>query len=751
MPSSDAVTERDTLTGEGKTSESSAGEVAELRAEVLRLQAQVSRLSLLQQQHNIIRDQLDREVQRFAAMQAHNARAITLTDSAEFATATVEAAIEIFEAEFAALWLPTADQQFVGEPAACEGLASGTGLPPATTTQLWQLVSRGKKRARAVNAATFEPLVAAGIRSALTAACVGPSGTVHGLLVAGTTPRGSTFYEDLGPAHLEAFTLFGQQVGALLANRADQSVISEQFAQLRLEQQRLSLALDGSNAGLWDWDLSLNEIFYSDRWKAMLGHTPEEIPDDFDAWVSRIHPDDVELAAERVRAYLAGEVEEYENIMRMRHKSGRYVWILATGRVLRNADGTPSRMVGIHLDITEQRLARERAEAANRAKSEFLATMSHEIRTPMNGVMGMLQLLSDLALEPTAHKYVQMAYRSAESLLAIIDDVLDLSKIEAGKVEIEELPFDPAAELPEAAELLRERVESKGLRLEIDVAADLPHHVRGDVRRLRQVITNLVGNAVKFTSEGFVRLSLSVAERDASQIELVIAVSDSGIGISPEAAARLFEPFTQADSSTTRVYGGTGLGLAISRRLIDHMSGRIWVESSPGEGATFAVQVPLPLDDTSPAPASTVDHSSAAAHAGTPAARVLLVEDNTVNQKVAAAMLAALGHAVEIAENGQVAVDLFRADPPDLVLMDLHMPVMDGITATVQIRECESQANGAVGAHGGVPIIALTANVVAEVRTQCLTAGMNDVLLKPFTKAGLQTALAQWLPKASDA
>lgn len=749
MPSSDATGEHGKLTDEPEPAVGcSPEEVDELRAEVVRLQAQVARLSLLQQEHISIRDQLDRELQRFAAMQAHNACAITLTAAEEFATSTVEAAIEIFEAEFAALWLPVAEQQFTGAPAACEGLGPGADLPPQAAAHFWNLVSSGGTRARVVTSTALKSIPGLAIQSGLVAACVGPSGTVHGLLVAGTTLPGSQFYEDLRPTHLEAFILFSQQVGALLANRADQAVIAEQFTQLRLEQERLRLALEGSGAGLWDWDLDTNEVYFSDRWKTMLGHRPEEIPNDFSSWLSRIHPDDMTAATGHVRAYLAGEVEHYENVIRMRHKSGHYIWILATGRALRNPDGSLRRMVGIHLDITEQRLARERAEAANRAKSEFLATMSHEIRTPMNGVMGMLQLLADRDLEPTDHRYVEMAYRSAESLLVIIDDVLDLSKIEAGKVEIEDIPFDPAAELSEAAELLRERVESKGLLLQINVAPDVPQRLRGDVRRLRQVITNLVGNAVKFTAEGFVRLDLSIAEGNDSAVELVIAVSDSGIGIPPEASARLFEPFTQADSSTTRVYGGTGLGLTICRRLIDHMGGRIWVESTLGEGSTFSVQVPLPIAQVATAAAGAPDQADVAVTPANTSARVLLVEDNTVNQKVALAMLGALGHTADLAEDGQVAVDVFRANPPDLVLMDLHMPVLDGIEATKLIRAHEAQAGHPAGASAAVPIIALTANVIPEVQAECLAAGMNDVLLKPFTKAGLQDALTRWLPPA---
>ena len=420
----------------------------------------------------------------------------------------------------------------------------------------------------------------------------------------------------------------------------------------------------------------------------------------------------------------------------------------AFNRMLRHLVTTQEelRQTNTELDYKVDELAQANLSLheMNQIKNDFLATMSHEIRTPMNGVMGMLQLLADRPLDTTSEQYISTAYRSAESLLAIIDDILDLSKIEAGKVELEDRPFDPATELVEAAELLRERIEGKGLKLIVDCSASLPSAVRGDVRRLRQVITNLSGNAVKFTSEGEIRLTISALPLSDGALDFTISVADSGIGIPPEIAAKLFDPFTQADSSTTRVYGGTGLGLAICRRLVEQMSGSIWVESEPGKGSNFIVTVPLGVPaagESDPQPETPAAGSEHALAGG----KVLLVEDNAVNQRVAVAMLETLGLEVSVAPHGESALELFRRDRPGIVLMDLQMPVMDGFAATERIRADEA-AHDAVR----VPIVALTANVLGDVRETCLAAGMDDVVMKPFRKGELAATLSRWLEPVTD-
>ena len=712
-----------------------------LNAQIAELQAQVARLSVVQQQSIDSRDRLDRELERFASIHAYNTRAIAVHDPARFAAITAEAVCEVFELELGLLWPTEPD----GTPA--EQPAAAVGIDPAAikrTDLLPLLQSERYGRARAALWAPTElPVLAElGLRQLAVGACIGPGGAVFALLLAGVSAGAGCVLRGLDPEQLESFAVFAQQVGALLQNRADQAIIEAQVERLRVEQERLDLALDGSNAGLWDWDLTTDRAYYSPRWKAMIGFRPEEIQDTVAEWESRVHPEDLPQTRERVRAHIGGENQVYENVHRLRHKDGQYVWILALGRALRDPSGRPYRMVGIHVDITEQRRAREQAESANRAKSEFLANMSHEIRTPMNGVLGMLQLLQDCGLKPDQAQYVSLAHQSASSLMEIIDDILDLSKLEAGRLETEALPFCPAAVLTAAAEVLRGRMESKGLSLEIVLAPDLPGMLMGDARRLHQIVTNLLSNALKFTERGSVHLEVGGKPLGEARFELALSVRDTGIGITPEIQAKLFAPFYQADSTPTRLYGGTGLGLAICHRMLEQMGGRIWVESELAQGACFRVRVPMALRDVGTLPAPDPESIAAPPQEPEPAPmppRVLLVEDNLINQRVAGAMLDRLGISVAVAGDGERAVDIFGQGGIDMVLMDLQMPVMDGYEATRRLRELESKR-----AWPRTPIIALTANTRDEDRNACFAAGMDDFIAKPISKAELCLTLQRW-------
>ena len=643
-------------------------------------------------------------------------------------------------------------------------------------------------------------------------------------------------------------------------------------------EQRFARAIRGTQDGLWEVDLATDTRWFESRFEELLGYGKDELSLFRERFHELVHPQDLAHRKQRTDDHLLRDTP-YDIEFRMRHKQGHYEWVRSRGKAERDETGKAIRFAGSMQIVTDRKMAeraaldaRLAAEAANRAKSEFLANMSHEIRTPLNGIIGMTKVLTETQLDEDQHEYVNMIRGSGQVLLSLINDILDLSRIDADRLELEDVEFDLRELIHETASVAALQGAVKGIELIVQVEADVPAIVRGDPGRLRQIVMNLCGNAVKFTPRGHVTVTVSVENSEDDRRTLRIDVGDTGIGIPADRLDRLFKPFSQVDASTTRHYGGSGLGLSIVKRLAEMMGGVVSVISKPDVGSVFTVtlcvrsvaerpavpnmgagrkallvddnpvsrqvlQTSLQLFGFEVMPAATAEEALQilGRGAGTdivvadewmpnlggmdllrmlradirfvdlpfillsvigadsrkadwlchpdaivfkpmrsrsladtlnkvlrgqtkdlvnaprpsvdkgisfPDARVLLVEDNVVNQRVAQHLLGRLAVQVVLANNGAEALERMSETTFDAILMDCQMPVMDGFTATRRIRDAERQAGGV-----RVPIIALTANVMIEDQARCIAAGMDAHLAKPIEPARLIECLALLLRK----
>ncbi|GJD96683.1 PAS domain S-box protein [Methylobacterium iners] len=477
--------------------------------------------------------------------------------------------------------------------------------------------------------------------------------------------------------------------------------------------------------------------------RALLGYEPEELVGTHPAAMS--HPEDAHILAGTFDRLRDGVTEQVSEMYRLRRKDGTYVWVEAKLNLVRDkATGAPTGILSAVRDASERqrqseelRAAKEAAEAAAEAKGEFLASMSHELRTPLNGIIGFSGLMAeggDMAL-PTMQHYARLVHAASTTLLSIVNDVLDVSKLEAGSLELDLHPFAPRHLVEHAAMLLREQAAAKGLALHVEVDAEVPEVLLGDEARLRQVLLNLLSNAVKFTAKGMVWLYVDHEGRRDGLARVRFTVMDTGIGIPADKRHRLFQRFSQVDGSTARQFGGTGLGLSICKSLIEMMGGSIRVDSTEGEGSSFTFTLDLPVaevaaDAASPSPSAQSSASETGAH-------ILLAEDVAMNQELAVAMLTRWGHSVDVVPDGAIAVDAVMRNRYDLVLMDVQMPVMDGLEATRRIR-------GLGGAHAELPIIAMTANVLPRDVERCRLAGADAHIGKPFVPEILRALVTHW-------
>jgi PAS domain S-box-containing protein len=522
---------------------------------------------------------------------------------------------------------------------------------------------------------------------------------------------------------------------------------SEEAARRSEEWQRL--ALKAARVGHWDWEPVSRTFNSMGGLEDLFGRTKEDPIRTADEFLETVHPEDRPLVSDSILGCF-DQGKPYEAKFRLIWPDGSVHWLHAKGKAIFTPEGKIARVAGVNIDITEQKvlevalmeadqkknqliISEKAAVQASEIKSVFFANMSHEIRTPINGVMGVAGLLIDTELNEEQKSYVEMIRGSADLLLALVNDILDLSKVEAGKIELENISFALHQVTSEIENTMVLSAHKKGLSFRKKISSDIPPILLGDPTRLKQVMINLINNAIKFTAEGGVTVEAFVGSVSAEKVEVIFEISDTGIGLSDEGIGRMFQAFSQADTSTTRKYGGTGLGLSICKKLVELMGGKIGVRSQLGKGSTFWFRIPFQPGKALPLP----EKMSIGKNSAGPKLRILIAEDNSVNQLLAIRILEKFGHTAIAVANGREAISAVEREKFDLILMDCQMPEMDGYEATRLIRA------GKAGKTCDIPIIAMTANALAGDREKCLDAGMDDYVSKPMKPKDLLDAIAK--------
>lgn len=527
-------------------------------------------------------------------------------------------------------------------------------------------------------------------------------------------------------------------------------------ASLKESEERMRLAVRGSNDGIFDWDFKTKKIFWSAQFKRMLGYEENEIEGSEEVFKSLLHPEDSDTYWQNFNNYINGSLSEFSSIFRMNHKSGRPVWIHARGKAIFDESGMPLRFIGAHTDISyikehERQIKeeRDRAEAASQAKGDFLAHMSHEIRTPLTAISGIAEILNKepAAFDEKSFRLIKTLKTSTETLKELITDILDFSKIESGEVELHKQKFPLGEMFEQVVSMMSVKALEKDLTFTFDYS-DLKNTIfYGDKQRMRQILINLTGNAIKFTEKGSVTVTAKIEPAAESHI-LKIDVTDTGIGIPESAIGVIFEKFRQADSTVSRRYGGTGLGLPISKNLAEIMGGVIKADSKPGAGSTFSFILPFTsvqsgeqdVDMDEVIKVQKLNDRLRAAIGGEK--KILLVEDYEGNIVVLSYLLNSLECRYDIAKTGLEALQRWKENHYDLILMDVQMPEMDGLTATRTIRKMEEEQ-----AIEKTPIIGLTAHALVADKDKCIEAGMDAYLSKPIVEADLKTTILEMLEK----